>query len=732
MSILLAMPHISIAQQSEDDKSQTNTDERTLEVIMVTANKRIENIREIAGSVSALTGDQLSKMGADDLGDYIANLPGVHFNDYQAGASHVVIRGVATSTYHENGQDVVGYHLNGVPLNEPGFPIAVPDIDTFDLERVEVLRGPQGTLYGAGSLGGSVNYITNKADATQYDAAIETSLARTKGLDENNSSFKAMLNVPIIDDKLAVRLVGGTRFVAGHLDNVILNEDGSNDLKVNTGRLNIVYTPSVDTTVDWTSLYQSIDSDDQTYGFVPGFERFGSRFPEYQNTQVTMHTVQLDHSFENFALTTLAGVANKKSDLAFDFGQQGLFGADFAENRSIAEADIEHYEARLTSQGNTDITWVVGVSYSTSDRISISGLYQEGVSEYIDNNPDLFGGNASSVLTPNDFTARDDVFEQENEDFAVFGEIGYEITDDFTMTFGGRYFRSESELLSYAAPSVFGENEFTTDTTVNPKVPRYSETGFNPKVTAKYKLDGETLVYASYAEGFRVGGANPNPVSVTGVEGSESFNSDSTQNYEIGLKRDFFNNSLQVDVAAFLINWDDIQVRLYSPAPYYYAYTVNASGAENSGVEFSGKWQATDSLDLNLSLTYLNAEISETDAGFNEGDRLPGSSKWSVAANMTYYFDDVVFEPQVSMDYRYATEAPESFAENTVYSQDFHMLDLHAIFTIDEQVSVSLFIDNVLDEYGVLGSPFGHFFETPVASVLRPRTAGIKFNWKFD
>jgi outer membrane receptor protein involved in Fe transport len=130
--------------------------------IVVTAAKREQSVRDVSGSVSAVSEATLQKLNAQSLSDYIARVPGVVFNDYQPGISEVVIRGIASSTYHEANQSTTGYYLNELPLGEPGFPLVIPDVDSFDVARVEVLRGPQGTLFGSSSLGGAVNYIFNR------------------------------------------------------------------------------------------------------------------------------------------------------------------------------------------------------------------------------------------------------------------------------------------------------------------------------------------------------------------------------------------------------------------------------------------------------------------------------------------------------------------------------------------------------------------------------------------
>ncbi|MGH8309655.1 MAG: TonB-dependent receptor plug domain-containing protein, partial [Steroidobacteraceae bacterium] len=163
--------------------------------VIVTATKRQERLQDVAAPISAVTGQQLQEMGAQTLADYITKLPGVQFNDYQPGVSEVIIRGVSATTYHEQGQTVVGYYINEIPLSEAGWPIVIPDVDTFDLDRVEVLRGPQGTLFGAAALGGLVNYIAREADPSGFDSAFEAMLGSTRNADDVNYAAKGMLNV---------------------------------------------------------------------------------------------------------------------------------------------------------------------------------------------------------------------------------------------------------------------------------------------------------------------------------------------------------------------------------------------------------------------------------------------------------------------------------------------------------------------------------------------------------
>ena len=320
----LLLPGLALAQ----DESDTQKEEETVfEKVTVTATKRSNDLREVAGSVSALTGDMLSEMGAESLGDYINRLPGVHFNDYQPGVSEVVIRGVSASTYHEQGQTTVGYFINDIPLSEAGWPIVLPDVDTFDLQRVEVLRGPQGSLYGAATLGGLVNYIAKEAQTDGIDAAVEASLGSTKNSEDANYSVKAMVNLPIIEDTLAARFVVLDRYEGGYLDNVGTGVDASNNVEVKGYRGSLVYTPAEGTKISLMSMFQESDLDDQTYATYPTLTR-DTVVPEPHHTEFTLHSLRVEQDLGFADLTFLGALAEKDSLIVFDYSLNGYLQSD--------------------------------------------------------------------------------------------------------------------------------------------------------------------------------------------------------------------------------------------------------------------------------------------------------------------------------------------------------------------------------------------------------------------
>ncbi|MFC3050497.1 TonB-dependent receptor [Kordiimonas pumila] len=715
--------------------AEAGKEDTVFEEIIVTANKRSESLRSVAGAISAVTGSQLSDMGAESLSDYITTLPGVHFNDYQPGVSEVIIRGVSASTYHEQGQTTVGYYINEIPLNEAGWPIVIPDVDTFDLERVEVLRGPQGSLYGAAALGGLVNYIAKEADPSEFDAAFEASIGSTRNAGEPNYTAKGMFNAPIIEDKLAVRVVALERFDAGFIDNIGTGQDGVNDLSVRGLRGSVVFTPSDKTKISWMTMYQETNLDDATYLTVPTLTR-NTVVAEPHETEMLLHSLKIEQDLGFADLTVLGALASKESYIVFDYSTSGyLVAGEPTWSDGFAESDSKHFEARLASKENDSrFSWLVGVSYAESTKDSNDAVYQAGAADYIDANPDLFGGVSGSLVAPNDYISQY-VVDQENEDFGIFGEVTFDVTDAISITAGGRYFDASSETQVIIPPSAafIGSVDAVGTQFGGPE----SADGFTPKVTVKYQPNDDFMIFARYSEGFRIGGVNPNAGRLPAGTVDAAYAPDNLENYEIGTRFDLMENRLKIDLTAFHLKWSDMQVRLFTPAPFFYSYVVNAGGSEINGLELSAMFRANEVVDFSTNITYLDAEVSEfvpdTFAanglgGYPEGTTLPGASKWSIANTLNFNFADVALAPRVSISHTYLSSAPVAFGSVTQRG-GYHLVDARATLQVQENVEVAFYVENLFDKYGILNAPFGDFYPQPLGSITRPRSIGFKFSW---
>ncbi|EJL22447.1 TonB-dependent receptor [Novosphingobium sp. AP12] len=702
--------------------------------IIVTATKRELRINDVPMPISAVSGDQLKAMNANSLADYITRLPGVVFNDYQPGISEVVIRGIAATTYHEQGQTTVGYYLNEVPLVEPGFPIGIPDIDTFDLKRVEVLRGPQGTLFGTSTLGGAVNYVAETADASKFDAAAQGLVGTTKNASgELNYAAKAMVNIPLVKDQLAVRVMALQRVDAGYLDNPGIGVNGSSDYRTRGLRGSIVATPVEGTALTYLSTYQDTKLDDQTYLDLDNPYIRNTPRAEPQKTDFWLNSLRLDQDLSFATLTMLGSITTKNNTTLYSYPYAYVTGVttgdDAAYSLGDAHANIKSFETRLASSGDGPFQWLIGFSYMKARKHSDDRIYQGGAEAFIDANPALYGGNPGSLIAPND-AIYGYLSDTSNKNWGVFGEASWEFVPTVTLTLGGRYYNTRNTAEITNAPGSLAPGSYTT--VASSFGVKQKEDGFTPKVSLSWKPSKDLLAYATYSQGYREGGPNPNAAILTGIP--TSYKSDTVDNYEAGVKASLFDNVLTIDLAAFHIQWNDIQARLFTDAPYYYSYVTNAGGAKIDGVEFAGTVQASRMISFGSNVTHQDGRLSKflpdtfaVGGGYGSGTTLPGSSKWSVASNVRFEMVDTPGAPSIELAHRYLSKAPVAFG-NDAKRGGFSVFDLRASMGLGENIRVMAFANNIFDKFGILNAPFTSQ-AVPAGSIIRPRTIGVKLDW---
>ncbi len=706
----------------------------SLSEIVVTATKRNESVRQIAAPISAVSGDQLAKMNANSLGDYINRLPGVVFNDYQPGVSEVVIRGIAATTYHEQGQTTVGYYLNEVNIVEPGFPIGIPDVDTFDLDRVEVLRGPQGTLFGASTLGGLVNYVAKTADVSKFDAAGEGLIGGTENTHgEPNYAGKLMVNIPIIQDKLAIRVMALQRFDAGYLDNVGLTppKDGTNDFRTRGVRGSVVFEPFAGTKITYLGAYQDTKLDDQTYITTDGTYIRSTGREEPQKTSFFLNSLRLDQDLGDVATLTVLGSVDKKTNYtlftdAYGYVTGVTTGPNVAYDYANANANIKTIEARVASKDNGGpLRWLIGASYMRATKYSFDQMFAPGADDFINANPGDFAYPAS-VLAPND-RIYGYLSNTLNTDTGIFGEATWKPVKGLELTVGGRYYHTRAEGDVTNSAGFVSGSPVDLSGHVN-----QTEDGFTPKATIAYHPNTNFLAYVTYSKGYRVGGINPNAGLLPSIP--TSYKSDTVDNYEGGVKTTLFGDRLKLDASVFDVEWHGIQARLFGPAPEYYSYVTNAGSARVTGVELSGSLRITSQLTFSSNVTYEDARLTTflpdtfaVGGGYAPGSTLPGSSKWAVANTLSYDMPDLPGGPSVELAHRYLSKAPVAFG-NPNTRGDFNLFDARIGVTLHDHVRLLGFVDNMFNKYGILNAPFTSQ-AAPAYSIVRPRTYGLRVDW---
>ena len=712
----------------------TAEDATTLQTVTVTAGKREQSVREVAGSVSAVTGQQLQDIGAQSLADYIQSTPGVVFNQYQPGVSHVVVRGIATSSGNVQGQGTTGYFLNEVPLNEPGFTIVVPDIDTFDLNRVEVLRGPQGTLFGSASMGGSINYVANTADATGFDAAVEATVSQTRNADTGFGA-KAMVNIPIKQDVFAIRAVAQYRDDPGYLDNIGLGRDGSNDVSVSGGRLSMVLTPSENTTLTWLSLLQTTDSDDNSYR-IPALGDLvrDTAVAEFTDTDIALHSLRLDQDFGWANFTALASYQKKQQDWRFDYTPIRVFyNADLDLDltsplyiNSGGESEGRSIELRLTSPSGGRFEWLLGAMYFDTDKFLYEAIGAEGAATAFDNSS-LYGPGAGAVIAPDGEIFNAFYSDVSGSEAALFGEGTYAFSPQWKLTVGGRLFKTKVRITS----TQVGFSTYPGDPIVTPS--ETDESGFNPKLSLSYTPNDNVMFYGLASEGFRFG--TPNTPGLSAFPIPAGSGSDSLTNYELGTRTTWLDGRLQLDATAFYVDWSDIQLRLQTPD--FFNYATNGGKAYSRGIELSANWRPNDQFQWLSSVTWQRARLDEDlfilFAGTApKGSRLPGSSDWSVNNNLSYRFDSR-FSPTLTLTHQYLSEGISdlnSAVPGAVPNEqgDYNLFDLRFRMSFGN-TDITLFGSNLTDERGVTRtvSEVNGLGE----GIVRPRTFGVTAHWRY-
>ena len=694
----------------------TTDDWDSIYEVIVTATKRPERAREIAGSVTAMSGAQLEAIGAQSYQDYLTRTPGVVFNAGPLGDSTAIIRGVGTSVGKDQGQGPTGYYINEIPLTEPGYAIAIPDIDTFDVERVEVLRGPQGTLFGSSALGGAINLVAREASTQGFDAALQTSASSTHHSDgDMNYSGKGMINVPL-SDTFAIRGVAYYRTEAGFLDNIGTGRKASNEQTDQGGRFSAVWNPGEGTKLSLLSLYDRNRTPDFGYRY-PQLGEFArsTLIHEPVEYELQLHSLRLDQDVGFATLTALVGYSEKERSLTNDYTE--FYGAGLPNPTPYFDkgrSESRSYELRLASPKGEKFDYLIGVMGTTTDKVFRDSITSAGSFDILSQSND-----------PADL--RGDMFywgvgKTDGEEKAVFGEANYRFTDQWTLTFGGRWF--DTEVTSQSVYSgIFYPGGLT--------LPRghQAEDGFAPKVSLAWRRDADLMVYALASKGYRFG--NPNTIfPLDGFNTPSGWETDSLWNYELGLRTTWFDRRLQTDLTVFMIDWSDLQVRLYRPDDV--TYGTNAGEARNIGQEFSGLWRVTDAIDLSLNVTHLDAQLTQTvvsnaNVVLRDGQRLPGSSEWQVSAMATARLPFAA-EPTVTLAHRYLSDAPQSLQTPNLRINGYGQTDLRVSATFSS-VGVTAFVNNVTDKRGVTFG-YGDFGLGLQDFIIRPRTIGLTLDWK--
>ena len=597
--------------------------------IVVTAQKREQALIDVPQSVTVLGGQALERQQAFNFQDYAKLVPGLQIAQSNPGEARIVLRGINTGGVASTVSTYIDETPFGSSSGQVNAAILAGELDTFDVARVEVLRGPQGTLYGASSLGGVIKFVTAAPQTGKFEARGRASIETVDG---GNLSYlnSALVNVPV-SSTLAIRASGFYRSYGGFIDSIgLAGSDVArniNDSKSYGGRVSALFKPSSALSIRLTAILQNLDTDGASVVESDPIllktrnGRFAqSQFvPEYTNIAYRLYngTADLDLGFATLTSSTSYSSLKEslRDDLTVLYGSQlGLYtdatGA-LADVGLVQHTDVERItqEVRLASAKSDRFEWLLGGYYNHEKGAIIQRLdvYDHDTLTIFSGVPQLFDGATRSRY----------------EEFAGFAN-GTAHFGQFDLTLGGRYSHNDQDadqggtglLAPPALSSKSKENVFTWS------------------VAPKYKFSPTGAVYARVAKGFRPGG--PNIVPPGAPTDVKTYRSDSLISYEAGIKAETSDRSFGVDLAAFYIDWKDIQ--LFAQIN---DYGVNANGgkAKSEGFEFTLTARPTRGFEVSVNGAYTNARLREdTDPliGGRDGDRLPFTPKYAVSLNSDY------------------------------------------------------------------------------------------------
>jgi len=586
--------------------------------VEVTAGKRKQFASEVAGTVTALSGARLEQLGTMDAEDLFKLSPGVQFSKDNADGAMISIRGIGTNTVSDNvvfGQSPTGIYIEDVPVTDPYVYISTPDVVPFDLERVEVLRGPQGALYGSASLGGAVRYLYARPDLKQDAFSLLTGVSSVShgGVGWNAD---AMGNVVLSKDAAALRLVVTKRKDPGYIDNVTTGKKQINENDAESARVILALKPARD--LDVTASYSTQQSKQGGDGGVsPSSDELAIAAPTDARilSKFSLASLQANWEVGDLRLTSLTGwntkTRNQDNDLTY------LLVPDFTIYGGIAYPQVDRalnferrnsrsftQEVRLAPANPGDFNWLVGAfhqraAFFRSELVTLPGA----------NDPDNL---------PDDIyfqTARDGVATENS----LFADLDWKVTPQWSVGAGARYFRTKVDFQrsNFGAPYV----EFDS-----------KENGTTPKFSTRYQFTPEVAAYATASRGYRYGGIN--------TIGSLPYSSDSLWNYETGLRLQPA-KGLSLDLSLFMLDWKNIQMQTTNTDGF--VIITNAAKARSSGFEAELGWRPAQEFSLNASLALTDAKlrasfVSAAGRAVDSGTELPGVAKIQSTLDATWHF----------------------------------------------------------------------------------------------
>ena len=717
-----------------------------LEEVIVTAQKRGEaNLQSVPISVQAITGDSLEEAGALDFNDYFRSVPGLDVNDQGPGDKRYVVRGV-----NAVGAGTVGLYFDEVVItgeNAQDGGGRQPDPRLYDLDRVEVLRGPQGTTFGSSSMAGTIRFLPNRPNLEAFEASVGVAAISTNDSDGIGYKVDGAINIPLAQN-LGLRLAGLKLDKKGYIDNQY-DDDGNND-DTESIRALLAWQPMDRLEVSVLIMQQESETDhrasyhERIHNISTNSKFNGESVSgKYRNVDFTLAGFEEEMDLLNFKLVYDAdwgeitatvsklerdSVFNRDSSAALEAFSMGAFDATTSGRAVITQPkdrELESREVRFASGWESPVSLLLGVFQSKEERFFRSAIFSADA--------------ATGKIAANPTTRLDRNVDTEIEEDAVFGEASWDINERLDLTVGFRWFDFQIKEVAESVTSIPG----TPGTGVGPKF-SFDEDGQIFKLNLAYHLTDDFMIYGQIAEGFRSGGTNDTTAAeLANVTIPQGFESDELVNFELGLKSTLQDGRLILNASAYHIDWSNIQIQnqARNAAGVSFPYTGNGGEADVLGLEVELKALITDSLELSFAANTTSAELAEDlpiAADGQDGDDIPYVPDYTANANVRYEFPFLDnWTGFVAGSLSFTGESKTEQRPTSAFYREldsYYLLSLRGGFMADKWSAV-LSIDNVTDEDETTAVFWGFRGVSGVEpdGLIRPwpRTFSLSFRYNF-
>ncbi|HSW14493.1 MAG TPA: TonB-dependent receptor [Solimonas sp.] len=742
------LPTIPVAQKPQPVPALKEPRARAgmLEEIVVTATKREANPRDLPASVTALGARELEMRGAQGQEDFLKLIPGVTFTNDTINASRITFRGIGADL---NTSNTTGIFLGDVPFDDPILPRVTLDPNPFDFARIEVLKGPQGTLFGGSALNGAVRYVPQDPKLDEWELK---TYAQSETVHEGDTgiTYGAAVNIPL-GDTLAFRLVGFDRRSPGWVDDLQRGLDDVNKVDQRGGRVLGLWQPDERWKISAMAVMQETDIRDSaiTDNREGRLSRSNTPRPSPMNTQYDLETLGVQYSFDSFDLLSqtsrsykefhadidvsrianlmdrpppLASTVNDNESESFMQELRFTSNNDFSDRwRLLGGA----FYRKVTMRENTDLIVLPQVTLPLPPALLTAlGQLLPGLGGIVteDGNFNLARGKADPIIV---------------EEKALFGEVSATFWDSLEVTLGLRAFQAVSDSTVIFSGALAANQSLPQGSLQAVKSGTLEEQGINPKFAVKYQFNEHVSAYGSISRGFRFGGAQV-LVGTLSSRAPETYKSDTIWSYEAGLRTQWLDDTLYVDITPFQLDWIDPQLQ-QADATGVGAYFDNVGGARSRGVELSLRWLTPlPGLAFAFAGSWVDTVttkpfIANNGEEIEPGTRWPLAAEWQTATTLSYSRD--LFGAWIggsTLSYTTISAAPNTLA---YLDEVFGYETLDAVFTLGNQElsgkpEFSLSLVNLTDERGIVSGVNNPQFAKDHA-YIRPRALVARLGLSF-